>query len=300
MPYRLKRKESVQAGVRRIAREQLSRAVEAIDRTEAGENVGVVHDVRRRCKKLRGLMRLSRSALKDTWKVENARYRDIAHALSDERDAHIIAPALDGLIQRFSDVLSTSRVFDAREALLRHGPCTAMLHQPDALTDRLSVARTRLIEAADAVERWKFRRKGFAAFETGFLRTYDTARRRMKQSKDGTEIEAFHDWRKRAKAHWYHCRLLESAHPKSLKPRCAQLRELGDLLGAEQDLAVLADRMDTLQTLHAEAASTISSCIDLRRNELRESACALGAELFSPKPQHLTDRVRKRWTSWRS
>ena len=52
MPYRLRDSDrSVPEGVRRIAGEQLDRAIDAIDQLDPAE---AIHEVRTRCKKLRG------------------------------------------------------------------------------------------------------------------------------------------------------------------------------------------------------------------------------------------------------
>jgi inorganic triphosphatase YgiF len=64
MPFRLRRKKTVQKSVRRIALEQIDKAIrEVLD-----DNVNrheAVHQVRKRCKKLRGLIRLVRPSFQD-------------------------------------------------------------------------------------------------------------------------------------------------------------------------------------------------------------------------------------------
>ncbi len=68
MSYRLQRSESVIQGVKRIAREQLDKALtdiknEDMDRHEA------VHQVRKRFKKIRGLIRLVRPSFEKTYRA---------------------------------------------------------------------------------------------------------------------------------------------------------------------------------------------------------------------------------------
>ena len=59
MAYRLKRKETVVDGIRRIAHQQLARAAaELVD--ESLEPAAQIHQVRKRLKKLRALLRLVR------------------------------------------------------------------------------------------------------------------------------------------------------------------------------------------------------------------------------------------------
>ena len=86
MSYRLHSDESLEAGLRRIACEQLDLAVggledASLDRHEA------IHEARKCCKRLRGLLRLARASLGDNvYGAENASVRDAARRLSDLRE----------------------------------------------------------------------------------------------------------------------------------------------------------------------------------------------------------------------
>jgi CHAD domain-containing protein len=65
MAYRLKRDDrSVQEGVRRIAREQIARMLRVIDSASV-DTEKAVHDLRKSCKKVRGLLRLVMPAFSD-------------------------------------------------------------------------------------------------------------------------------------------------------------------------------------------------------------------------------------------
>ncbi len=85
MAYRIKKGDkSVQAGLRRIADEQIGRALGEIDDDDL-DFAEKVHQVRKRCKKLRGLIRLVRPAF-DDYSAENGAFRDAAQMLSGVRD----------------------------------------------------------------------------------------------------------------------------------------------------------------------------------------------------------------------
>jgi hypothetical protein len=64
MSYRLHFNESLADGVPRIAREQLERAVAQLTAGDAAA-ADAVHEVRKRCKKIRGLLRLTRGSFGD-------------------------------------------------------------------------------------------------------------------------------------------------------------------------------------------------------------------------------------------
>ncbi len=72
MGFRLQRGEAVNEGVRRIAGEQLEKAIAEIQNTELDRHEAV-HQVRKRFKKIRGLIRLVRPAFEETYDRENAR-----------------------------------------------------------------------------------------------------------------------------------------------------------------------------------------------------------------------------------
>ena len=77
MAYRIRTKDDdVEQAVRRIACEQIDRALAEID-DDGLDFARKVHQVRKRCKKLRGLVRLVRPAL-DAYGRENAAFRDAA------------------------------------------------------------------------------------------------------------------------------------------------------------------------------------------------------------------------------
>src|SRR6266852_835892 len=63
-----------------------------------------IHDIRKRLKHCRALLRLLRKSLgKDAYRRENARLRDAARPLMPVRDAAVLVQALDGLCPRPRD-----------------------------------------------------------------------------------------------------------------------------------------------------------------------------------------------------
>ena len=113
MGYRFLEGETVPDGVRRIALEQIDKALELTTAgSKAGENLDkAIHDTRVSCKKLRGLLRLVRFELDDeTFKRENLFYRDANRSLSSVRDTAAMVETLDKLIERFADQLAKNAI----------------------------------------------------------------------------------------------------------------------------------------------------------------------------------------------
>ncbi len=122
MSYRFQEHETVPDGVKRIALEQIDKALELTTAgSKAGKNLDkAIHDTRVSCKKLRGLLRLVRFGLDDeTFKSENVYYRDVNRSLSSVRDTAALVETLDKLIERFADQLAEPAFQTMRKSLTR-------------------------------------------------------------------------------------------------------------------------------------------------------------------------------------
>ncbi len=86
MSYRIKRGEKLQHAVRRIAVEQINRGLKEIDDHTLDRQV-VVHQLRKRCKKLRGLLAFVQTDLQAVLCERHAAFRDAARQLLVVRDA---------------------------------------------------------------------------------------------------------------------------------------------------------------------------------------------------------------------
>ena len=111
---------SLTDGVRRIARSQIETAVAEIDDETLGP-VTTVHQLRKRCKKVRGLVRLVRPGFK-AYGDENAAFRDLSRGLADLRDAGALLETVAALEARFGDVIGGTFFADVRGTLAAASP----------------------------------------------------------------------------------------------------------------------------------------------------------------------------------
>lgn len=125
MSFKLNRSESIENNVRRIARQQIDKAIGEINDTVKDRNE-VVHQVRIRCKRLRALIRLVRPAMGKIYALENSRTRPVAEPAdicrikgrfcqADSRllDAIALAQRLRGF-EAFRDVVTiTANAYNA-------------------------------------------------------------------------------------------------------------------------------------------------------------------------------------------
>ena len=288
MPYRLKRKESVATGVKRVAREQGEKSLFAATRSDLSVEKRV-HDARTSCKKLRGLLRLVRSRLGDTYKSENAFVRDAARGLSGSRDTAVVLKAFDELAGRAEidrKVRKATRLALA-ERLTSDG-------QDDE--ERLTAFAGAMRDLLDRIDDWHIRGSGFGSLNDGLVEQYRRGRRAMRVALNDGDSDDWHEWRKPAKSHWYHVRLLRDVWRPAMEARTSELSALAELLGEDHDLALLRT---SLVDLDEDGALAVLSPLDERRATLQSAAARIGRRLYAEKPRHFERRMHSYWRIWR-
>ena len=298
MPYRLRKKKSVEKSIHKIAREQIDRAIGEID-DEQLDRHDTVHQVRKRCKKIRGLIRLVRPRFEATYQRENAWYRDAAERLSYVRDAQSIIETLDELDQHFQEQIARDTFSQIRQPLTERRREVA--EDQVGLRERLETCRQRMCEGRERVAAWQLDADEFDAVAPGLSKTYKRARGAMKQAYKHPCTECFHEWRKRAKYHWYHLRLLRPIWSDPVKARRDEADLLSDYLGDDHDLSILRETLLAAPEQFGgnDTVQTAIGLMDRRQVELRTKAKALGERLFAEKPKQLLRRFGAYWTVWR-
>jgi hypothetical protein len=112
--------------------------------------------------------------------------------------------------------------------------------------------------------------------------------------------ESFHEWRKRAKYHWYHMRLISSIWEGPMNARQGEADRISDYLGDDHDLSILREtllrRPD--QFGGEDVVQTMIGLIAQRQVELRTRANSSGARIFAEKPKRLAERLGRYWDAW--
>jgi CHAD domain-containing protein len=299
MDFGFQREEPTSEGVKRIAREQLERA--AAELSAADPEVDLrVHSVRKRIKKLRGLLRLVRPSLgEEVFRRENVRLRDAGRRLASARRARAIVGAFDALIEHDASALQESARQSFRERLVQsRDQAIEALHGESHAAEVQAV----LEDILHGIDDWPVRGEGWKVVRGGFRRNYRTARRWMNACLERPKTEHFHEWRKYAKHHFYHVRLLHRVWEAPLGALAESLEHLTELLGSEHDLDDL--RMALLADPPPEelfqAAGTLLKAVEHRRAELRAEAFALGARVFAESPASATRRFGRYFAAWRA
>jgi CHAD domain-containing protein len=297
MPYAFLREETVPAGVRRIMDEQLVRAQAQLT-DPASPLAERVHDARKRLKEIRALLRMIREPLGDQFAVENAWFRDCGRLLSGARDAEAVIEALEKL--RKAERLAPTTLRRTRELLVARRdafPQESLQQSVADVYERLTIARAR-------VALWPQLEEGFDTLANGLRRTYRDGRRAMHEAAGGAMPQQFHEWRKRAKEHWYHAQLLRNAWPAMTRAWAETMSDLSHLLGDHHDLFVLRQIVAQATSssglsLRPRAGVALLDLIDARQSHLEGEALRIGRLVYDERPRDWLARIRNTWTTWR-
>lgn len=289
--------QSVEAGFRRIAGEQIGKALASLEATGAARP-DAVHDVRKRCKKLRGLVRIVRPSFAG-FEEENAAFRDIAGLLGSLRDTEVLQETYDAVTGDRDAAPDRSAIAPGRAAITRRRE--AELAEAD-LDARFAEAREKLQAARSRAEQWSLDEEGWDALDRGIAKTYARARKAMRKAAKKPTGERHHEWRKRVKYHWHHTRLMRSLWPEQMKQRAKLAHDLANLLGDHHDCHVFERTIaaDPEAFGGTEAVETVIALARRRRALIEEKAHRLGARLLAEDAHSLTARWGEWWQAWRS
>ena len=294
MAYRFKRKDkSVEAAVRRIASEQIDNAISAIDHAPRAD---AIHDMRKRCKKLRGLIRLVRPGF-DGYSQENARFRACAQLISGQRDAKVMQDTYDLLMQHYQDQVERRALSSIRRRFTLERKDQMQRCDTD---DQLPELRDRLLKAREDSQDWALEAKGWDALGGGLKKTYGRAREAAGAALTCPGGETFHELRKRIKYHWYHCRLLENLWPAMMGVRMETASSLSDILGNHHDLVVFEARLtqDGGNFGNPGDVETAIALAKARQSALEQEAWPLVEQLLAQPADALAQHFGAMWNIW--
>ena len=291
MTYRFRKKDrSVEKAIRRIAAEQVEKAIATID--EEIDQATAVHDVRKRCKELRGLLRLVRPSL-EAYADENAEFRDIGRLLGGVREVQVLEDTFAKVAQRCPQIEPPVQHHFVRALHARHpGP---------PASERLGETRERLAGARSRITGWTLAADDWAALGPGLMHTLIHARAALERIGGSHAPGLHHELRKQVKYHWHHLRLLRPLAPNKFKRRAELASELGDRLGDQHDLATLeaALRGDRAAIGSEHEAEALEAVARHERVSLEEQSLRLARQLLEEGAESLTEQFGAQWKTWR-
>lgn len=297
MPYRFKRCETIAESFKRIAGELIAKAHADLSCRSGQDREEGIHEVRKRLKELRALLRLVRGELGgDLYRNESMKCRDWGRYLAGARDASVAVATFrrvvspEEIAEEYSvpfNLLATK--WQKEESLLMEGGVPA----PEVSTG--------LLDAAQRIPTWNtYPPHRFP--EMGLKKIYRLGLVMLEKSIDDPADLHLHEWRKRVKDLRYQIQLLQDAWPEGLGPLETQFHRLSDLLGEDHDLAVLWQIIGNDRTCipGARDRNRLYSRIGRRRSKLQDEAFRLGLLLYAEKPSAFTSRMKTYWKRWQA
>jgi CHAD domain-containing protein len=314
--------ERLSDGLRRMALAQADGAIELLGAGGGEVDARAVHETRKALKRLRALVRLLAGELGDERsRAENAALRETAARLAGARDSEVLLATLEDLTRRHPRALARRRGVGELAGHLREQQRRASAQMlGDEAARRAVIADLRAFRGR--ARAWELDRSdSFDMVEAGLRRIYAQGRRRHRRAArgKGRDTRAMHEWRKRVKDLRYAAEALQregapvgarpgvsghgrrsgpGAHARRLRRLARRADDLGELLGEDHDLSVLADllraprRASGRPRLGSGTRRALLRAIERRRREVALRALAKGRRLYSSSPRKLARDIR--------
>jgi len=288
MGFRLKLREPLPDGLKRVFREQVESALE-LCRHPAKQRGVTVHEVRKHLKKLRAAMRLAIPAVgKNRHTREDHCVRKIGRLVSDLRDAQV---RLQTLIQLRDETAKgpEDSPFPRIEELLsleRESFSAAFAGWQKQAVPQLERVQARLLK-------WPLGDLPWKQVCGAVAKIYKRGQRGLAKTIEEPEPENFHAWRKRVKDLWYQFRILQPLNRVVLTEMARDAEVLGELLGREHDLNFLWDRLETEKGDEAlcDELVQLEKLIRKRGKRLRTNALELGRRFYAEPAKAFAKRI---------
>jgi len=294
MSFSFQQGEAVSEAIRRLATEQLDKAIAKASRPQV-EAAEAIHEVRKSCKRIRAILRLIWPQAKKLAGAENAAVRDMAKGLSSLRDVQVARETLTDLIAHSPVKLAPDETALIRKAL---GLSRAVGRTHPEFKRKVRQFCEQALEVRKRTSDWKITGDGFTAIGEGLQITYKKGRSAMRAALKDREDILFHEWRKRVKDFGYHLDLLKTTWPSAMKKLGKEVDALGEILGQRNDLGLLRARI--LEKAGPAGHDAFWELLNRRQHELDAEAQRLGERIYAEHPKPLIRRIEAYWDIWRA
>jgi CHAD domain-containing protein len=288
MAFRLKLREPLPEGLKRVFCEQIDSALRMCEKPARQRGV-TVHEVRKHLKKLRAAMRLAVGEVgKNCHECEDRCVRKIGRLVSDLRDSQV-------RLQTFVELRDQTakkpeqQLFPRTEELLlleRESFSAAFAGWQTQAIPQLERVKARLMD-------WPLEGLTWKQICGAVAKIYKRGQRGLAKTIADTVPENFHEWRKRVKDIWYQLRILQPLNRVVLEEMAHDAEVLGELLGREHDLDFLLARLEKEsgdEALTGEL-SQLQKLIGKRCKRLRRDALELGRRFYAEPAKAFAKRI---------
>jgi CHAD domain-containing protein len=288
MGFKLKSRESLPDGLRRVFGEQIDSALHCCQHPAKQRGV-TVHEVRKHLKKVRAAMRLAIGTVgKNCHGKEDGCVSKIGKLVSDLRDAQVRLQTFTKLRDKAAKN-SKKQLFPRTEELLlleRESFSAAFAGWQRQAIPQLKRSRARLKE-------WPLDGLNWKQICNAVCKIYRRGQRALVKAIDDPEPENLHAWRKRVKDIWYQLRILQPLNRTVLEQMAHDAEILGELLGTEHDLDFLLARLEKEcgDEAFASELKQLQKAIGKRCKRLRRDALELGRRFYAEPSKAFAKRI---------
>jgi CHAD domain-containing protein len=293
MPYRLRKRETISDGTKRILQEQTGAIISALS-DRGGDLDGRIHDVRKRLKRVRAVLRLVTLKLdSDALEVRDSVLRGVGRRLSPARDATVILGRFEEIAVHF-----TGSAIDRIRELL--GDAVKHAKRKLVTPEKLAVLAAEIRSVAGILARVGTVEEGWPAVEHGLSSSYRTARKHVRAAFADPEVDNLHECRRHSKWLWEQLRLVRRALPKPQVRMLPRLEKFCDILGHYHDFYMLQMALNEAAAHGLEVAKfpALHKRINREMGKCLKRARRLGTSVFVLRPKAMIARIHAGWKQW--
>ncbi len=272
-------KATVAHQIQELALQQIDRALDYL--TKPTQNYDeAIHETRRCLKRLRAILRLVKAELgKTIYARDNVYFRNLGRRLAALRDAAVMTETFAVLKKQFAQQLPRSVWREISKELSAAQPQSV-----EGKRNVLAVVATRLRTARARVEKWNLGFEGEAVLRQGVRNAYRRGNRAMEQALAEPTADNFHEWRKQVNHLRHQLQILQNLKIGKVKVALRNCKALAEILGLNNDLAVLSQHLQRHQQNDGKSArQTFQDLIRTRQVAFEAEAIQLGQQLYQYK-----------------
>lgn len=289
--------ETTDEGVQRILGELTSEMIGFLDNPASIGADTAIHEVRKRGKQVRALLRLVRPAIDGDFKAIDRSYRDTGRLLAPARDARIVVDTFDELFA--PEPPATSEVAPQAVRSMIEGRAIVETAAVFQTPNGPAIEAKQLLDAGRRDASTLRVREHAPSIADGGSRTYAQCRAAFQRLATEPTPEAFHRWRIRVKQRRHQIAFLSDCAPPEVSDTHESLHQLSDLLGAAHDLVVLRAHLEAARGVApADEIRRTLTAADRRRGDLESQALVLGTDLFGAPPEQMHRSLVAIWETW--
>jgi CHAD domain-containing protein len=293
LKHQLQKNETLDEGVKKVATGLVQHLLFDLTCANVDRNMAI-HNARKDCKMLRGLLRLVRPAMKEDFSTIDESIRNAALRLSRLRDSVVMAETLQRLRKPDRESVTEEEQAAIQSILAQPSAAGGIGQNVQSQIDAFLTAMKAILEQ---IPDWSFRKGLSEAARISFAKTYRRGFKRMKATRCLPSDANLHSWRKSVKYHEHQLRLLSSNWKGNAAKRIARLARLAQVLGDDHDLALIQEKLRASGEVdggrRCSGVSQLLRVIANRRARLQARAFILGKRLYRQHPTELVKKLQR-------